>query len=61
LTASELDLTHAVNVRATLLLVKSFEAHRSGNGGGRSGMTPTGASQSSDTPIVSLLPDTFTV
>jgi hypothetical protein len=43
LTASELDLTHAVNVRATLVLVKSFAAHRSGSGGGRSGTTPTGA------------------
>ncbi|MDQ2729751.1 MAG: SDR family oxidoreductase [Actinomycetota bacterium] len=35
LTAQEIDLTHAVNVRATLLLVKAFAAQHDGRTGGR--------------------------
>jgi 3-oxoacyl-[acyl-carrier protein] reductase len=35
LTAEELDLTYAVNTRATLLLVKEFAAHHDGRPGGR--------------------------
>jgi 3-oxoacyl-[acyl-carrier protein] reductase len=35
LTASEIDLTYAVNARATLLLVKSFAARHDGRPGGR--------------------------
>ena len=34
-TAAELDLCHAVNVRATLLLVQAFAAQHDGRDGGR--------------------------
>jgi len=35
LTANELDLTYAVNTRATLLLIRHFAAQVDGNTGGR--------------------------
>lgn len=35
LTAAEIDLTYAVNVRATLLLIQAFAARYDGRGGGR--------------------------
>ena len=35
LTAAEIDLTHAVNVRATLLLLQRFAAQHDGRAGGR--------------------------
>jgi 3-oxoacyl-[acyl-carrier protein] reductase len=35
LTAAEIDLTYAVNTRATLLLVQAFAAHHDGRPGGR--------------------------
>jgi 3-oxoacyl-[acyl-carrier protein] reductase len=35
LTAEEIDLTHAVNVRASLLLVRELAAHHDGRPGGR--------------------------
>ena len=35
LTAAEVDLTYAVNTRATLLLAQAFAAHHGGNRGGR--------------------------
>ncbi len=35
LTAAEVDLTYAVNTRATLLLVQAFAAHHDGRPGGR--------------------------